>query len=1685
MSVFSSKFKKIAKKATAWSLAALTAAAGISSLPGVVTQVHAAATLSNEDRGVIFANSRTDFRDESIYFMMTTRFYDGDPSNNTWCWDGGESLNPNDPEWRGDFKGVIEKLDYIKALGFTAIWITPVVENCSGYDYHGYHAINHSKVDPRYESSDCTYQDMIDACHAKGIKVIQDIVLNHTGNFGETNLKPMFEKVGDLNTTDCLVQSANSVLPSDYDSMTPAQQYQARIACMKEDNIDTDNIYHHQKSLNWDDYTCQTAQIAGDCVDLNTENPVVYNYLVDCYTNYINMGVDAFRIDTVKHISRLTFNKVFNEAFIKAGKENGKDFFMFGEVCTRDRNVWYRGTPPLSAPFYTWKESKNYAWSDTDWQTNLASAEENYYDNGSTDAQSTSNNAFLNGNDYHTPDYSQFSGLSVIDFPMHWNFEDARSAFGVRGTDSAYNDATWNVTYVDSHDYAPDQAPENQRFARDQSTWAENLSLIFTWRGIPCIYYGSEIEFKKGCPIDVGPNAALEDTGRAYFGDHIEGTIDTDDFTVFGNVSGAVGETLNYPLAQHIIRLNRIRQAIPALRKGQYSTEGVSGDLAFKRRYTDANTDSFVCVAISGSATFSGIPNGTYVDAVTGDTQTVSGGTLSVNVSGKGNMKVYVLNTAKTPAPGRVIPNGAYLTDGGAAENIGPVAVNPGPAVEVQSVSLDKTSISIPQATTAKVTATVSPSNATSKSLKWTSSNESVATVSGGTIKGISIGTATITATSNNGKSASVKVTVTKNADIVDATGVTLSPTSLTLTTGKTGTLTATVSPSNATDKTVTWTSSNESVAKVSAGTVTAVAEGTATITAKTSNGKTATATVTVEGKKMTYINNGVYFEKPSGWGSTIYAYIYGGASETQITGAWPGKAMTEVGDGVYAYEFTTDLTNVKVIFNDGNSQAPASQQPGFEFKNKGYYTTSGFQKVVEPVQDTAVTSVSVSPTSASVKVGATTTLTAAVSPSNATNKTISWTSSNTNVATVSNGVVTGVSAGTATITATSNNGKTAKATITVTGSTSTLVNNSKVSATSVKLGSTITATAAASGGTSPYQYQIVYKKSTQSSWTTASAYSTNKTATIKPASTGAYQICIKVKDNNGTEIKKFFDITVTNSTALTNTSKISATSINLGSSVTLTGSATGGTSPYTYAVLYKQTSQTTWTTKQNYSSTNKVTVTPAKATTYDVCIKVKDKSGTIEKKFFTVTVKAAALTNTSKLSATTINLGSTITVTGAASGGTGSYTYAVLYKQKSQSSWTTKQNYSSTKTVSIKPAQATTYDVCVKVKDSSGTIVKKFFDVTVKKALTNTSKLSATSITLGKTITATASATGGTGYYNFAVLYKRTSQSTWTTAQAFKPNETVTFKPATATTYDVCVKVQDSAGTIEKKFFTVKVTNAALVNNSTLSATSIKLGSTVTATGAATGGTGSYTYAVLYKQTAQSDWTIKQNYSSTKTVSIKPAKATTYDVCVKVKDSAGTIVKKFFTVKVTNPALTNTSTLSATSIKLGSTVTVKASATGGQTSYKYAVYYKQKSQSTWTTKQDFSTNASVSIKPAAITTYDICVKVKDAAGTIEKKYFTLTVTSNLANNSTVSAASVTKGNSVTVKCAASGGTSPYTYKTERMEVGGTSGWTTIQNSTAASVSVKIPAAATYQIRVTVTDGKKATAVKYFTVTGK
>ena len=631
----------------------------------------------------VFTSNRTDFRDESIYFMMTTRFYDGDPSNNVLCWDNQEAQkSTKDPCWRGDFQGVIDKLDYIKALGFTAIWITPVVQNASGYDYHGYHASDFSKVDCRYQSGDgkksgdVMFQELIDKAHAKGIKIILDIVLNHTGNFGEEHFCKEFDRdtrlrnQADINA--CMIPNLET-LGSDYPGLLPGYQYQRRLAMMKNtdgQNHDTHNYWHHFGNFNWDLPNRWWAQIAGDCVDLNTENNTVADYLVKCYGNFIKMGVDGFRIDTSGHISRLTFCKQFIPQFAALGKQyedkrlNKAPFFMYGEVCARFGSVQYRGQDNLSPYYYTWKAPKDlmdgFDGSQSYWDT------QEIYDSGTgydaklmplcekDNADSPeSNNTFMLNGAWHEPDYSQSSGFNVIDFPLHYNFSSAGSAYGLaKSGDMKYNDATFNVVYVDSHDYGP-QPSDGIRFSGSDAQWAENLSLMFTFRGIPCLYYGSEVGFRRGSVIDKGPNGPLSNTGRAYFGGYITGDVEASDFGEY-KASGNVEATLNHDLAQHLIRLNKIRQAVPALRKGQWTDEGcaANGGIAFKRAYKD----SYALVVLNGGATFTDCPAGTYTDLVTGKTYT--GPTITVDApSNQGQVRVLV----KDWKGGKLIDDGAFI----------------------------------------------------------------------------------------------------------------------------------------------------------------------------------------------------------------------------------------------------------------------------------------------------------------------------------------------------------------------------------------------------------------------------------------------------------------------------------------------------------------------------------------------------------------------------------------------------------------------------------------------------------------------------------------------------------------------------------------------------------------------------------------------------------------------------------------------------------------------------------------------------------------------------------------------------------------------------------------------------------------------------------------------------------------
>ena len=815
-----------------------------------------------------FTSNRTDFRDESIYFMMTTRFYDGDTGNNVLCWDNQSAqIETKDPCWRGDFQGVIDKLDYIKALGFTAIWITPVVQNASGYDYHGYHAMDFQHVDCRYQSSDgskdgdAMFQELIDKAHKKGIKIILDVVLNHTGNFGEQTLCKEFDRDTDLATQAlidaCMIPNEEK-LGSDYLTSVAYEQYQRRLALMKNirgKNQDVHNYWHHFGDFNWDFPNRWWAQIAGDCVDLNTENDYVADYLVKCYGSFIKMGVDGFRIDTSGHISRLTFCKQFIPQFTALGEQykekrlNQAPFFMYGEVCARFGSVQYRGQDNLSPYYYTWKAPKElmdgFDGSQSYWDT------QEIYDSGTgydaklmplcekDNANSPeSNNTFMLNGAWHEPDYSQSSGFNVIDFPLHYNFSNAGSAYGLaKSGDMKYNDATFNVVYVDSHDYGP-QPSDGIRFDGSDAQWAENLSLMFTFRGIPCLYYGSEVGFRRGSVIDKGPNGPLSNTGRAYFGGYITGDVEASDFGEY-KASGNVAASLNHDLAQHLIRLNKIRQAVPALRKGQWTDEGckANGGIAFKRAYKD----SYALVALNGGATFTDCPAGTYTDLVTGKTYT--GSTITVDApNNQGQVRVLV----KDWKGGKLIDDGAFIYETAAQHKGG----------QTYDGNEEAGTTWVDEAPLPPVSVSLSPA--------------------GGSFR---TNTVTVTATlSEDAKSGWYQI---EGQDKVD------------LTPGEAATFTIGEDMNFKDTKTVTW-SATSSEGKEKTGKVT-----------YTKVDPNASITVTVKAEKAPYIH---------AWTT--------GTDGKDLTGAWPGKVMNgpEEIDGAkyWTYSFD-DVESFNVILNNGN----------------------------------------------------------------------------------------------------------------------------------------------------------------------------------------------------------------------------------------------------------------------------------------------------------------------------------------------------------------------------------------------------------------------------------------------------------------------------------------------------------------------------------------------------------------------------------------------------------------------------------------------------------------------------------------------------------------------------------------------------------------------------------------------
>lgn len=329
-----------------------------------------------------------------------------------------------------------------------------------------------------------------------------------------------------------------------------------------------------------------------------------------------------------------------------------------------------------------------------------------------------------------------------------------------------------------------------------------------------------------------------------------------------------------------------------------------------------------------------------------------------------------------------------------------------------QSITFNKSSVSLKVNQTEKLTATIQPANATNKGLTWSTNNAAVATVdASGNVKAVKAGNATITATAKGDPNIkkSITITVTK----IVPTDLKLSKSTLNITKNQTFKVSATITPANAADKTVQWKSSNTKVATVDTkGNIKGVANGKATITATAKDNSKVAKTVAVTVSAKTVKVNKTSLSITEGKSETLKATV-SPSDSTDKTVSWKSSNTK-----VAKVDSKGKVTGVK----KGTATITASVKGAKEVKVKVTITA--------PV---AAKSIKVNKTAATLDKGKTLTLSATVSPSNTTNKTVKWKTSNDKVAKVdSKGKVTALGAGTAKITASTTNGKNATATITV-----------------------------------------------------------------------------------------------------------------------------------------------------------------------------------------------------------------------------------------------------------------------------------------------------------------------------------------------------------------------------------------------------------------------------------------------------------------------------------------------------------------------------------------------------------------------------------------------------------------------------------------------------------------------------
>ncbi|TQF05708.1 pullulanase-type alpha-1,6-glucosidase [Kitasatospora acidiphila] len=560
---------------------ALTAAAlgAVSPLPAA-----AAAPAPPSDRAVAGQADRHDLTREQYYFVLPDRFANGDQGNDTGGITGTRMQNGFDPTDKGfyhggDLAGVIDKLDYIKGLGTTAIWLAPIFKNkpvqgtgaSASAGYHGYWITDFTQVDPHFGTND-QLKELIAKAHQRGIKVFFDVITNHTADvidyaegshaYRSTGAYPVLDKNGAPVDTTAIADANAANHTAGYPDLTPDSFPYTPVVTQsgvkKPDWLNDPTLYHNRGDSTFAGESGTEGDFSG-LDDLDTQDPRVVRGFEQVYQDWVRTtGVDGFRIDTVKNVNMAFWQQWAPALKQFAAKQGNKNFFMFGEVYSAD--------PAVTSPYVT--KGKLQATLDFPFQD----AARRYVSQGGS-AQALA--------DLYAQDYRYTSAdTNAYELPTFTGNHDMGRIGSFLLADNP-------------------GADQGTLLAKDQL--ADQLQ--FLTRGQPVVYYGDEQGF-------TGPGGD-KDARQDMFATR---TASYAADPVIGGPSGSMDRYgTNGPIYQGISDLAKLRAANPALADGaqiqRYAANG-PGVYAFSR--IDAKEQVEYLVAVNNATTPQTVQLGTY-----------------------------------------------------------------------------------------------------------------------------------------------------------------------------------------------------------------------------------------------------------------------------------------------------------------------------------------------------------------------------------------------------------------------------------------------------------------------------------------------------------------------------------------------------------------------------------------------------------------------------------------------------------------------------------------------------------------------------------------------------------------------------------------------------------------------------------------------------------------------------------------------------------------------------------------------------------------------------------------------------------------------------------------------------------------------------------------------------------------